>query len=247
MLKKILSFLWIGSLVWLFGCDGQYGQKTWKVGMDPEWNSISLDGEARFVYGFVEELLLCISAEQHVAFSRIKTNWDSLLEGLQQGQYDGVLASMEPYNFNTVLYNISPILLDTGPVLVFLSARTDFSLSESSVKRVAISWDGEKEKLFVQYPNVTFVHYKTVPEALSDVAHGIADAAVVSRIVAVAYLRDLYYDTLSMSPDSLLPQGLRLITLKKNTQLQTVFQEGLSQMKAKDQEMFLKKKWGLAL
>lgn len=245
MQKKI--YLFFLSLIFLCGCDGQYDNKNLRIGIDPHWSTITVDGEEKFVSGFIDELLLDISKQEKVIFTKIRANWDSLLEGMNAGKYDGVISAMEPYNFNRAQYDISPIIVQTGPVLVFPVASQGVSLEDPQIRRVAISWEGDAEKLFLQYPNVTFLRYSTLAQSFNDVDQGIVDAAVTPMIPTIGYIQDIYQGKLQMSKTPLMQQGLRLITPKDKPKLQKVVQQGIKELQNEHRLIELKKKWNLAL
>ena len=112
-MKRILSCLLVA-----FACFGCSTKKSVRIGIDPTWYPLELDGKEANVFAFVDELLQEISRTSRVNFQRVSFSWDDLLLNMEQGNCEAVVSSMTPLVYNLDKYNFSPLFLETGPVLI---------------------------------------------------------------------------------------------------------------------------------
>ncbi|HAB99552.1 MAG TPA: hypothetical protein DCE71_07015, partial [Parachlamydiales bacterium] len=115
---KILTFFF---LVFLIGSCSAGKRPTFRIGVDPNWYPLNFEAFQPYVNGFTEDLLLEVSKYAGVDFIKMEANWDSLLDGLHEKEYDAVLTSLPAYQFNQMKYDFSKNFLDLGPVLVIPS------------------------------------------------------------------------------------------------------------------------------
>ena len=105
-------------LLLLCGCSSGPSRYPFKIGIDSNWYPLDFKAQESYINGFVEEFLLSISKQNGINFNRITANWDTLYDGLKKGQYQAVLTSLPPYDFNLAEYDFSHNFLDIGPVLI---------------------------------------------------------------------------------------------------------------------------------
>ena len=241
-------YFWFAILCCItFGCGGGSQKTTYQVGVDPSWYPLLLDGKERNMTGFSTELLQEIGKKEDVAFSKVSVSWDVLMEGLQKGQYVGILFSMQPYNFNQQTYDFSDLYLKTGPVLVVSTSFDYTSLDNLSGKEIAVMPDSGGTSILEKHPGILIRNYDSIAKALNDVSLGEIDGAIVDRLMAESYCQDLYQGKLKIVTAPLNDAGLRLITLhNKAPELIEAFNDGLEKLKSSKEYDDLLKKWSLA-
>lgn len=217
-----------------------------RIGVDPTFAPLNFEDLQPYVNGYVEDLLLEVSRFSGMEFEKVNANWDDLLEGMDKRQYDVVISSMPAYNFNLAKYEFSESFLDLGPVLVVPSNANYSDLKGLSGELVGVITGDPAVLVIEKYPEVIIRGYDTVPDLLSAVADGDIEAAVLDRLFALNYIRDIYAGKLKIAADPLTPIGLHTVSLKgESAKFTRLFNHALEQMKKKKTLTALQKKWNL--
>ncbi|WP_316359283.1 substrate-binding periplasmic protein [Candidatus Neptunichlamydia sp. REUL1] len=233
------------SLVFLLAACGS-GGKTYRVGMDPSWYPIDLQGKETNVYAFANELLVAIGREEGVFFERVTMGWDNLIYGLKEKRYDGMLSSMTPRNFLERTYAFSDPILHIGPVLIVKDGVKVSALGQMNGREVAVDTLSSEAVLLERFPGVIVQYYYSIPDGLDDVIAGIYDGVLVNYIQATSYVRDLYFGKVKIATPPLNDAGIRLLTLNgDNAELVEVFNRGLDKLRSDGKLEKLLKKWEL--
>lgn len=243
-LRKINTIL-LFCILCFFSCTGS-SSKTFRIGIDPSWYPLQLMGQEKYVLGFSTELLQEIVRIEKIPVVLINTNWNTLLWGLQEEHYEGMLSSMEPQLFNQKDYDFSEAYLLTGPVLVVpIDAKVD-SLDDFKGKEVSYSLGTSDDELLAKHPGIIVRSYGSIPVVLADIVSGNVDGALVDNLIAKAYVHDVYAKQLKIATAPLTKKGLRLVTLHgKAERLQSAFHAGLEKLKKNGKFEELLKKWAL--
>jgi polar amino acid transport system substrate-binding protein len=243
MIRFTVLFL---GLVFLAGCGGGRDSHV-RLAIDPNWYPLDFGPQLPFVNGFVEELLIDMAAYSGLSFERIEANWDTLLDDLQQKKYDAVISSLPPYSFNLARYDFSESLLDLGPTLIVSVASPHSSLDEMQGELVGLLAGDATLSQVQKAPQVILRTYPSVPDLLNALVLGEIEGAVLDRILANAYIKDLYAGKLALAGPAITDAGLRLVTLKgKYPHLIKVFNQDLDSFKKKKKLSALLSKWQLA-
>ena len=86
-----------------FGCSGQ-PRGAFRIGIDPLWYPLDFGPQTSYVNGYTEELLLEMAGYGGMRFELVRANFDTLLEGMRGGQYDAVITTLPPYEYNLAKY-----------------------------------------------------------------------------------------------------------------------------------------------
>jgi polar amino acid transport system substrate-binding protein len=242
MIRALLIFLCLLSQA----CTKSSSVKETRVGLDPSWFPLAIPGRESSVTGFSTELLKEIGKIEKISFTKVTVNWDDLVDGLHMQKYVAILSSMPPYDFNKQTYDFSELYLLTGPVLV-VSIDSDIdSIKKLSGKEIAVLPETRGALIVEKNPAVIIRDYDVIPKALSDVANGNVDGAIVNVLSAVAYCQDLYKGKLKVVTDPLTNEGLRMITRKGDEEgLIRQFNRGLHKLKSSGAYDKLLAKWNL--
>lgn len=244
----MLKYFWFATLCCItFSCGGSSQKPTYRVGVDPSWYPLLLDGKERNLTAFSTELLQEIGKKEDIAFSKATVGWDVLMEGLQKGEYTAILFSMPPYNFNQQTFDFSDLYLKTGPVLVVSTSFDYTSLDQMTGKEIAVTPDSTSTILLEKYPGILIRNYDSIAKALNDLNAGEIDGAIVDVLMATSYCQDLYQGKLRIVTEPLNDAGLRLITLhNRATELIEAFNDGLEKLRSSKEYDKLMKKWGFS-
>ena len=240
--RRVVLFF---SLVFMLAACGS-GGKTYRVGMDPSWYPIDLQGKEANVYAFANELLVAIGREEGIFFECVTTGWDNLIFGLKEKHYDGMLSPMTPRTFLERTYTFSDPILHIGPVLIVKDGVKVSALGQMNGREVAVDTLSSEAVLLERFPGVIVQYYYSIPDGLDDVIAGIYDGVLVNYIQATSYVRDLYFGKVKIATPPLNDAGIRLLTLNgDNTELVEVFNRGLDKLRSNGKLEKLLKKWEL--
>ena len=174
------------------------------------------------------------------------TNSNSLVQGLEEHQYQGIFSGINQYNFTENKYSFSSVLIKTGPVLV-IAKNTNFkALADLSNKEVGILSDSDAVNVLSTYPDIIIRLYDSIPKLLNDVAQNNIEAAVIPALPASGYCSDLFQDSLRIATAPMTDSGLKLITLKQeNKEMIEQFNQAIHKMEKDGTIDKLKAKWSL--
>lgn len=244
------SYFFIASFLLLACCLGGCGKKPpkrFQIGVDPSFFPLELDLQAARVYAFTSELLREISQAKNIELVRINQSWDNLIDGLERGRYQGAFSIASPNLINNTRFSFSDPYLNVGPVLVVPKEFAPTSLDRFSGQVVAMEKSDPLLELMTHYPNVEFLFYDSVPQTLENIAHGRIHGGLIPILLASAYVRDLFHDSLTISSGVLTNQAIRLITKKgENKELIALFNEGLREVHKNGVYQKLLDKWNLS-
>jgi len=242
MFAKLFVFC---SLFFLWGC-GSNPSTTYEIAIDPTWYPLNFKERQSNLFGFTTDLLTYISQEEDIQISVLNTNWDSLLDGLNNKKYPAILSSLYPYNFNQDLYSFTEPFLEIGPVIVAPIDDSDLSLKKLSGKSVG-ALDSSPEGLILEKdPTILIRTYDTIPDALNDLVSEHIQAALLPVLEVTAYVDHLYFRKLKIASKPLNEKGLRLVTLKdQEPELREKFDKVLKKMKSDGSYEKLLSKWNL--
>lgn len=234
-------------LVCGFGCAGKNSSRV-RLGIDPHWYPLDFGAQAPYVNGFVEELLVDIAAYNGIEFECVEANWDSLFSGMEEKKYDAVLTSLSPYNFNLARYDFSENFLKLGSVLLVAADSSRLNLDQMHGELVGLLVGDPAILQVSKHPSVLVRSYETIPDLLEALAHQEIEGAILDRMEAIAYMRDLYAGKFMIAGPSLIDAGLHLVTLKgKHRNLVKTFNKSLQFFTKRKKLEALQAKWQLSL
>lgn len=246
--KKILSFFlfFLVCECMLLGCSTK--KEVCKIGYDPYWYPNNFGQLEVKVFGFIEDLFLEISKESNVEFQLVRTNWSDLFYGLEKKEFDLVLSSLQPYNFNEKKYGFSSVFLDTGPILIYKKDlfskknKNEIDLNGRTIGAVA---QDQAVSYIHKYQNVIIYYYPSAADVFNNLIFEHLDAVILNKMIALSFLNNKYYQTFSI--ENLANEGLRVVSLKDNPKFNKLFEIFLKKFQKNGKlESFLEK-WGLQI
>ncbi len=220
--------------------------KGYLIGIDPSFSPAVLGGQADNVYGFTVDLLQAISKVTKVNLKYVQTGSESLFSGLQLGNFDGVLSTLNPQNYETEVYSASNLYFMTGPVLVVPYSSNLTRLDQFNSKIIGVIANSDAFFIVQQYPHTIISTFSRPPFLMEALNYGDVDGAVVAILEAQIFVKNLYNKVLKVSSAPLNDEGLRLITIaNQNKDLIEVFNQGLEECKKRGIYQNLLMKWEL--
>ncbi len=240
-----IRFLFFVLLTCLIGCS-KPKPIIFQVGVDQSFFPLNLGEQSQNVFAFTDELFSEISKIKNIELNRIVFSWDNLIESLYLEKTVAITTSAPPNLINNTKYSFSDCYIQTGPVLVAPLSSSPVTLSTLSGRVVAMGKTPEELDLMQSYPEVEFIFYDSIVDALNSVSNGEYAAALIPILPANTYITDLYAASLMISSKALTSQAIRLMSLKgEETELLKIFNSGLAELKKNGTYDTLLKKWSL--
>ncbi len=232
----------------VFSCSNPMGKATYRIGIDPTWYSANFGEKEYYVTGFIEDLLQEVSRLSNVSFEKIPTNRENLLPNLRQRKVDGILYTLDPYNFNQEKYLFSDILLAIGPVLVVSAEEKVKTLQDLQSKIVGIASGSSYVSILEKYPTIVIATFDSYPFLLQALATSAINGALLEAVPAIGYLQETFYKQLKIIGEPLNNHAIRLITGKDlPSPLLHDFDAALKKLKKNMGYQKLLEKWQLSL
>lgn len=245
MLLRYLALPILLCSLCLTGC-GKKESITHQIAVDPSWYPLYFQDKNNNVVGFSTELLRNISKEEFTTFSILYTNWDSLLEGLNNKQYGGILTSLYPYNFNQKNYSFSDLYLPTGPVLILPISSPYQELSDIQGKQVAAITGSSSVTLLETYPKIIISFCDSIGQVVNQLQSGQVVAALLPWPIAQSLMQGTFQKNFMLGSQPLNQEGLRLVTLKNyDPSLIKHFNKGLQKLQKSGLYTQLLIEWGI--
>lgn len=224
-------FLLFGCILCLTSC-GKKKNDVYEIALDPLWYPLNFQDKDNNVLGFSTELLRILSKEEKIFFSLLYGNWDSLLSGLNSNNYQAVLTSLYPYNFNLQQYDFSNLYLPTGPVLVLPIHSPYHSLKEIQGKQIAALSNSSSILLLESHPKILISACDSIGDIINQLQSGQVVGALLPHLIARSYTTGAFQSQFIIASLPLNNEGLRLVTKKnKNPLLIKRFNQGLDKLK----------------
>jgi polar amino acid transport system substrate-binding protein len=246
-MKSLKCYLLFVLFFLLVGCEmSSFNSYTYKVALDPSWESLNFPGREIALRAFSVELIEEIGKIEKITIAIYDKSWNDLIPGMQHKDYNGILSNMEPYIFHEKTYDFSDSYLSIGPALVIPVGTTVDSLSDLTGKEIAVIKGSQGSLILEKHPGVLQRNYESVAQALNAVASGFVNGAIIDTLNAYAYCTNLYQGQLIIALSPLNQDGLRLITLHGQAPyLIEAFNKGLKTLKKNGTYTRLTQKWNL--
>ncbi len=239
------------ALFWLLlrGCSaGPYlEKKTYQIGRDSAWYPLDLRGREKAVVGFSNDLMDAIGKQEGFKAIVFEVGANALLDGLDIGNYNGVLSSLTPNPMNKKKYAFSDPFYLVGPVLIVREKSTIKSVKEMTGKILGIE-SGALQVFNIREPSdVVIIPYATAAKALENLDNGVIDGVLLDALKAYVWVEGFYAGRLKVATSPLTDKGLRLITLSRPEYLKWIeeFNEGLKKVRKEGIYEQLIQKWDL--
>ncbi len=242
---KIIAVLGILCSLLLGSC-GRKLHYDYKVALDAQWFSLNIPGRSTSLTAFTTELIEACATLEKLKIGIFQKSWSNLMLGMQEGHYQAICTSMQPYLFYEKLYVFSDIYLKTGPVIVVEKNSTIQSLEQLADMEMGILRGSSYALILEKYPQIIQRTYDSIPSMLYDLTKGKVDGALLDNLTAQSFVQDLFQSQLKISSDPLTQEGLRLIGIRgKSEELIRRFNRSLSKLKSNGVYSKIAQKWRL--
>lgn len=241
-LKNALQWGGIAFAIVLFAlfvirsCSGSVDpfERSFKIARDSSWYPIPLYGKEKNMLGFTNELLLKISEAENFRVKLYSKNYNGLMLGLDNEEYDAIISALPPGRTNQSKYLISDPIYLIGPVLVVLKGSKYHTMLDLEGESIAYRRGDNLDIDFSKYPNVLFSVYDSYAAAVQALTGNRVDAILMDAIPAYNTIQGFYADKMKIATPPLNDKGIRLVALNtpKGLRLIDSFNKGLAKMKS---------------
>lgn len=221
--------------------------KTYRIAKDDSWYPLNLQGKEKNMSAFASELLLEIAKEEDFRFEAPPTTTDSLMLGLDDGEFDAILTSKLPDPYLQERYLFSDPFYRLGPVLVVAASSRIRNLAEVEGKIIGIMSGISLSSNAKPQLSALFIPYSNATMALDDLEKNKIDGIIMDAMMAYIYIKGPFKGRGKVITPTLNNAGLRLMTLNGSNAEKLVesFNDGLAKLKENGQYKALLNKWDL--
>lgn len=213
-MKKIISMT-ISVIAILFaGCLSQKNQATFRLGYDPSFIPLNTMGQESNLSGYCQEFFASVGKSLNESLELVKLSWDDLLPQLKNNKLDGIITTLSPYNFYKKDFDFSAPLISTGPCLISNKHATYKSFEALNGKILGIISGSSGEILASTQAHATIQSFDNPSSMLEALSKQQIDACLLDYLIAFAYCRDLFQDTLVISSKPYGESGIRFMIKK---------------------------------
>lgn len=221
------------------------------IGRDSTWYPLKLFGKEKNLVAFSNDLMTAISKEAGARFHWVESSPNSLLENLNNEEYDAIMSSLRPNPVNRQHYLFSELIYETGPVLIVRSDSKIQSLQEMDGLAIgaitnSLIFNAFREGLSKDY-DLVLVPFNNDNQVIEALINNQIDGVILDSIPAYTHSEGFYANQIKIVTPPLNDLGLRLVTLKSDhaEALIEKFNEVLDKFKKDGTYDALLTKWNL--
>ena len=220
------------------------GAKVYRIATDATYPPFeTVDETTKLPVGFDIDLFTAVAEEAGFQFEFVNVNFDALLAGMAQCQYDAAISAVTITEDRQKSFNFSDSYINAGQVVTINKETTDINgVADLTGKRIGvqIGTTGAIEAEKIEGAEVKT--YDTVDLAFSDLANRQVDAVVADYPTSLAFVQG-NPDKIVTTGDVFTAEEYGMPVCKSNTELLAMINEGLAGVKAKGLIAELEKKW----
>lgn len=219
-----------------------------RIGVDPSFFPLELQGKEAAVFAFINELLTAIGDQENLNVERVNVTWDNVLFSIESKECDAVISSLQPYIYNKARFDFSNRFLETGPVLIVPYDSPVHSINQLKNSTVGVINENGAKYVIESEPSIYVRNYSTFPEGLDNVASGQYGGALVPYIPVITFIENIYQNELRIASKPLLDEGLRFVSVKNaQTALLKKLNRAIKELESSGKLREMAKKWDLSL
>lgn len=225
-------------------------KNAYRIAYDNTWYPLKLYDKEEYLSLFSEDILKSIAKQEKFSVQFIQNAYVALFNGLDNGNYEGILSAELPHKEQTEKYVSSDSYYFLGPVLLTTTSSAIKSLKDLKEKKIGIIAGADSVlPSSPQYVSTNFISYDYHDrfKMIDDLMNGTLDGMLVDMMKAHEYTRGLYQKQLRINSLPLGNKGLRLIAKnnKAGNELIRKSNEGLKTIEHDELYSQLVAKWGL--
>jgi len=247
--RRWITYLLAGILLCVFPGIPAFAVKTLVVAVNPCWPPMEMKDKKGKISGYEIDLIKAMGNEAGFKVKFVEVPWKNILNGLDAGKYDAVLASISITDGRKEKFDFSEPYFTTEQLFVVPKAKAEEPLKEKNIGAFKLTTGAEAIRLY-QKVNITFYTVDETDRAFKDLSKGFIDGVLCDSPVAVDYATCNKYKGKFALTCGVLPEGVQIpkedygIAIKKgNASVLDLINQGLQAVKDKGIEGQIRSKW----
>ena len=228
----------------LTACSSKQESEALRIATDATWPPFEyVDEGSKEIVGFDIDLMNAIAEDQGLEIEYVNTNWDALLAGMSECQFDAAISAMTITEERKEAFNFSEPYINAGQIIAVQIDNTDITSPEDLVGKTVGSQMGTTGNIEVDnIDGAESKPYDTVDLAFLDLMNGQIDAVIADYPTAVAFV-GVHSEELKVVGDVFTDEYYGIPVCKDNTELLDKINAGLAAVSANGIIPELEQKW----
>lgn len=225
----------------------EMNQNLYYIGEDSRWKDAQLYGKEKNISAFSRDILEAIAKEEKIRFKLIHSRSNELEKKLVDGEFQGILSSMNPSQIKQRTLNFSEPYYALGPVLTVSAGSRIEGWNELAKKIVGVYAPSPTVMSLQKDHSIQIRLYDDIKKAFADLNDDQIDGVIFPVLPSLTYVKTFYHGKLKITTPPLDDQGLHLVALKneRGEGLIQHFNRGLEAIKKNGTYDQLLKRWDL--
>ena len=228
----------------LTACSSKQESEALRIATDATWPPFEyVDEESKEIVGFDIDLMKAIAEDQGLEIEFINTNWDALLAGMAECQFDAAISAMTITEERKKSFNFSDPYLPSGQIIAVQIDNSDITSPDDLSGKTVGSQMGTTGNIEIEnIDGAISKPYDTVDLAYLDLINGQIDAVVADYPTAIAFV-GAHADELKVVGDVFTDEFYGIPVCKENTDLLEKINAGLAAVQEDGLITELEQKW----
>lgn len=227
--------------------NSELNKNLFYIGEDNRWKDAQLYGKEKNISAFSRDILEEIAKEEKIRFKLVHSRSNELEKKLLDGDFQGILSSMNASQIKRRTLDFSAPYYALGPVLVVSESSRIEGWNEMARKIVGVYAPSPTVMNLQQDHSIQIRLYDDIKQAFADLNDHKIDGAIFPVLPSLTYVRTFYQGKLKISTPPLDDQGLHMVALKNEEGVRLIqhFNKGLETIKKNGTYDELLKRWSL--
>ena len=169
------------------GCSSK--TETVRIATDATWPPFEyVDEESKEIVGFDIDLIKAVAADQDIEIEIVPVEWDALLAGVSQCQYDAAISSITITDERAEVMLFSDPYINAGQIVTVAAGNVDITGPEDLAGIVAGAQIGTTGSIEIENYGGELKTYDTVDLAYLDLINGQISAVVADYPTAISFV-----------------------------------------------------------
>lgn len=234
--RKFISAIGCAFIVSLFLCPGAWAERTVTVALGGDVFHMKAKSAKGGFEGYEIDLMKAVAQEAGFKIKFVEVPWKSLFDGLNEGKYDAVIASVNITAGRKERYELSDPYFSAAQLLVVPRSKVNMKLSGRNVGVFRLS--AAADRIRRSGANITYYTVQETPQAFKDLQKGTIDALLCDSPVAIGCTAGSTSSSLCIASLDILDakecvEEYGIVCRKGNRELVELINKGLASVKAK--------------
>jgi polar amino acid transport system substrate-binding protein len=233
-MKRLPLYVFVSLVIasFLLAACGTQAKAKIRVATDATWRPFEyVDEKTKEIVGFDIDLMKEIAAKENLDIEFINVQWDPLLAGMAQCQYDASISAMTITDERKKEFNFSEPYFAAGQLVAVRTDNTDITgVGSLSGKKIGAQLGTTGEIEAKKIAGATVKDYDDIGLAFQDLMNGQIDAVIADNPLVLGYIGS-NVGKLKSAGDVFTDESYGIAVCKTNTDLLKKLNDGLAKVK----------------